>query len=537
MPTPKVLPGAQLIPINLTAPAFMGLNTERAGTILESTWATSLDNAIFDASGRPASRLGWTSLTGTAGAGVIKRVFEYYKADTTSEIIGSTDADIFNSLLTTPVSIDGTLTISDGNIKFVNFNDKCIAFGIGAAGVPAVKTTGNFTSVVVSAGTAPTSGIGTSAFGRLWGVDTDGKTLRYCALLDETDWSTGGGGGSIDFSKVWPSGQDDIVAVEEFGGDLVVFGSNNTVIMTDGAGAGLGIDPTALYVSDTIPGQGALTQFAIARAAGDLWVLTATGLIALKRELVQKSTPVSNLSKNVQSSMIAFLTAETSVQDISLVYSPSHAMVVANFPNTNKQVIFDVRSPMEDGTYRATTWTSDLQTLTYDRKNKRLVGTLTGAVGKLMSYSGHSDNGTTFTFDYESGWMDLGTELNVFLKFVKRLTSFIFVEQNVQVTHKIYYDFKTAGYSLQKSITGGRAIEWNQFEWGANGKYDKDDPLAIAAVDYAEWAAQVQLSTIDAPTFGGGGQYIKVGLSLNTAAGIFILQQINLYTKIGRNAT
>lgn len=537
MPTPKAFPGATLIPINLTAPAFKGLNTEQAGTILESTWATTLDNAVFDASGRPASRLGWTSLTGTPGAGIIKRVFEYYKADTTSEIIASTDADIFNSLLTTPASIEGTLTVTDGNIKFVNFNDKCIAFGIGTGGIPAVKTTGTFADVVVSAGTAPTSGIGTSAFGRLWGVDVDGKTLRYSALLDETDWSTAGGGGSIDYSKVWPSGQDDIVAVEEFGGDLIVFGSNNTVIMTDGQGSALGIDPTALYVSDTIPGQGCVSQFAIARAAGDLWVLTPTGLVALKRELVQKSTPVNNLSKNVQSSIIAFINNETSADDITVAYSPIQAMVVANFPTSDKQVVFDVRAPMEDGTFRATTWTSDLQTLTYDRRNKRLVGTLTGTVGELMSYSGHSDDGTTYSFDYESGWLDLGTELNVFLKFIKRLTSFVFVEKNVAVSHKVYYDFATAGYTLQKSITGGRAIEWGQFEWGANGKYDKDDALAVAGTDIAEWAAQVQLATIDAPTFGGGGQYIKVGLSLNTAAGNFILQQINLYAKIGRNAT
>lgn len=538
MPTPKFTPGAQLIPINLSAPAFKGLNTEQAGNIISEQWATVLDNAVFDASGRPASRSGWSSLTGTAGAGIIKRVHEYYKADGTSDIIASTDADIFNTLTTTPTSIDGTLTITDGNIKFANFNDKCIAFGIGTGGIPAVKTTGNFADITVNSGTAPTSGIGTAAFGRLWAADTDGKTLRYCKLLDETRWDSADGGGSIDFSKVWPAGQDDIVAVTEFGGDLVVFGSNNTVIMTDGQGSALGIDPLALYVSDTLPGQGCVSQFAIARAVGDLWVLTYSGIVGLRRELVQKSTPITNISKNVQSYVRDFTKNETTKDDITLEYSPNDSLVVAIFPTSNRQVCFDTRSPMDEtGAYRATTWSSDLQTIAYDRANSRMVGSLTGTVGELMNYTGNSDDGAEYTFDFETGWLDLGNELNGFLKFVKRMTSFIFVEKNVAVTHKVLYDFATAGYSLQKSITGGKSIEWSNFEWGTNGVYDLNDPLAVAGTDYAEWAASVQLSTIDAPMFGGGGQYIKIGLSLNTSAGDFILQQLNLYAKIGRHAT
>ena len=236
MPTPKFTPGAQLIPINFTGLAFNGLTTENQGGILPPTWATELDNVVFDSAGRPATRKGWVSATTTPGSGdPIKRIFEYYTADSTSEVIFSTDSDIFDDVTSSPTSIDGSLTITDGNIKFVNFNDKVVAFGIGTGGIPAVRTTGDFADITVNSGTAPTGGIGTSAFGRLWAVDTDGKTLRYSALLDETRWAVADGGGSIDFSKVWPAGQDDIVAVEELDGDLVVFGSNNTVVMTDGA--------------------------------------------------------------------------------------------------------------------------------------------------------------------------------------------------------------------------------------------------------------------------------------------------------------
>ncbi len=536
MPTPKFTPGAQLFPITLTTPAFQGVNLEQQASILGREWATVLDNAVFDDAGRPATRNGWSSITTTAGAGIIMRVFEYYKADGTSEMIASTDADIFDSLGSTPVSIDGTLTITEGNIKFVNFNDKVIGLGIGTGGIPAVRTTGNFADITVNSGTAPTSGIGTAAFGRVWAVDTDGKTLRYSALLDETRWAVADGGGSIDFSNVWPSGQDDIVAVEEHSGDLIIFGSNNTVVMTDGVGSSLGIDPTVLYVSDTIPGMGALTQFAIARTAGELWVLTDTGVVGLRRELVQRSTPTTNLSKNQQSQIIKLIKDESDVNDITLAYSPVHAFVVLNFPSSNKQIVYDVRLPLQDGTFRATTWTSDLQTATYERGSKRFLGSLTGVVGKVFNYTNFSDDGTAFIFDYESGWLDLGEEINVFLKFVKRLTSFVFVQNNVQVTHKVKYDFGSNEFSLARSITGQKSIEWGLFEWGSNGVYNVDDATAVAGTDIAEWSGSVSIKTLDAP-LGGAGQYIKVGVSVNTSSGSFALQQLNVYAKVGRLAT
>lgn len=542
MPTPKFTPGAQLIPLSLTAPAFFGLNTELGATILGREWATVLDNAVFDDAGRPAARKGFASLTSSAASALFMRVFEYYKADGTSELIASTDDDIYDTLSGTPVSIDGALTITEGNIKFVNFNDKVIGFGIGTGGIPAVRTTGDFADITVNSGTAPTSGIGTSAFGRLWAVDTDGKTLRYSALLDETRWAAADGGGSIDFSKVWPSGQDDIVAVTEFGGDLVVFGSRNTVVMTDGVAADLGIDPLSLYVSDTIPGMGCVSQFAITKADGDLWVCTYSGVVGLSRELVQRSTPHTNIGKNVQSLIVSLVQNQTDLDDITLEYDPVRNFVLCVFPQAEKVVCFDTRGKLQDGSYRATTWTMKLQTVHYEKDAQRLIGSLTAVVGEIMNYTGSQDDGGNFIWDYESGWLDLGEELNVFLKFVKRMTSFVFVEQNVEVTHKVDYDFGTGEFTTVMQATGGQSIEWGQFEWSdgstatTGGKYDVDDPNAVAGTDIAEWAGGVQLRTMEAAQR-GGGQYIKVGLTLNTAAGDFSLQQINLYAKVGRMAS
>jgi len=541
MPTPKFTPGASLIPLNLTAPAFNGLTLEGSAGTLSGEWATQLNNAVFDAAGRPAARSGWTSETATPTSDVYKRIFEYYKADGTSSLIFSSDSDI-DKTVATPASIEGSLTVSDGNIKFVNFNDSCVAFGIGTAGIPAIYSGSTFADITVTSGTAPTGTIGTSAFGRLWGVDTDGKTIRYSALLDQTRWTAADGGGVIDFGEVWPAGQDSIVAIEELGGDLIVFGSRNTVIMTDGQGAALGVDPTALFVSDTIPGLGVRSQFGIARALGDLWLLTREGVTSLRRELVQRSTEITNLSRQIQSQVQTWAAAESNIHDVTMAYNPDDSFVLLNFPSSNAQVCFDTRSQLKDGSYRITTWSADLQTIHYNRDGAKLQGSLTGTVGEIFNYSGSDDNGATYIFSYESGWLDLGEEKNMYLKFVKRLTSLVLVEANVTVNHKVEYDFGTRSYNFTKTATRSSAIEWGQFEWSdgsadsAGGVWDKDNADLTAGVDRAEWGGGAIIKTMDVQPK-GGGQYIKLGLSTNTNNGTFAIQQINLYAKVGRLAT
>lgn len=539
MPTPKYDQSAQLIPLSFASPAFKGLNTEMGGGILPQEWATKLENVQFDETGRPAVRKGWTSATTSAGSGVIKRIFEYYKSDGTSEIIGSTDADIYNGLTGTASSIEGTLTVTDGNIKFDNFNEKVVAFGIGTSGLPATRTSGNFANITVNSQCPdtvdPSGSIGTAAFGRLWIARDDGLTIQYSAILDETRWATADGGGIFSVGKIWPEGTDKIVAIQEFGADLIIFGRNNTIVLTDGQGSELGIDPLAMYVSDTLPGVGAVSQFAMCRAAGDFWFLSPFGIVGLKRELVQKSTPYQNISKNIQSVVTGALAAESDEDDITLVYNPHESIVLAIFPSTDRAFCFDTRQPMEDGSYRAAEWTTDLQTAAYIRGSKRLYGSLTGLVGEICTNTGFSENGTQYFFDYESGWLDLGAEMNLYLKFVKRMTSFTFVTQNVEVTHKVLYDFSSDSYTLVKSAAGSANAEYNAYGAVVAGSTQAEYAV-FGDSDGSEYGGGVSLRTLDAP-LGGGGQYIKIGLRSNTQAGDFILQQINLYAKIGRLAT
>jgi hypothetical protein len=532
MPTPRAHGGAPLAPIPLVNPGQFGLNTQAEASLLGPEWATLATNAIFDTAGRLAARNGFLTRTTTPVAGIVMRIFEYIKADGTAELIFSTDADIFSGV--DGSSVEGTLGITEGNIKFVNFNDKCIALGTGTSSNPSIYTgTGNFTTVTVSSGTAPTSGVGTSAYGRLWVVDSDGKTIRYSSLLDETDWDTTGG--TINMSSVWPNGQDEVIAIEEFAGDLVVFGRRQIVIWTDGAGGDLGINPTKMYVSDTIPNVGAVSQFTQVHVDGDLWFMSPSGLQSLQRAMQDKTTPTLNLSKNVQNKYLAYLKAESDDNDLSLVYAPRQELVLAIFPGSDKVLAFDTRGRLQDGMPRVTEWSTDLQTAVYLR-SRDLNGSLTGTVGEIFNYTGYQDDGVDYSFSYESGWLDLGLEMAQYLKIVKRLVGYVFVGNDTEVTYTLKYDFNTKAKSYSVSVSGDAPSEFNIAEFTDSGSgIGYKDPAQVSLGE-SEFSGGIALRAVTIPGR-GTGQYIKVGVTLDTSGGEFALQQINLFTKVGRIAT
>jgi hypothetical protein len=537
MPAPNVTGRAVLQPINLTSPAFLGLNTDAGAQILPPEWATVANNAVFDENNRLSARKGWSDQTTTSVAGVIMRVHEYIKADGTAEIISSTDADIFSGV-TAPSSIEGSLGISEGNIKFVNFNDKCIALGTGTSSNPSVYTgSGNFTTVTVNSGTAPTSGIGTAAYGRLWVVDSDGKTIRYSALLDETRWAVADGGGTIDMSKVWVSGQDQVIAIAEFSGELVIFGKNQIIIWSDASASTLGIDPDSLYIADTITGLGAVSQFGITQVEGDLWFMAPSGVHSLLRARTERNSPTQPVTENVTDEYQAFLMGETDEDDVTLVYSPEEDFAIVCFPSTNRQIVVHGRAVrgQSGAVYRNTTWTSDLQTAYYRVSDRTLLGALTGVAGELFKHDTYADNGSSYSFGYESGWLDLGIEAAQFMKWVKKLTAVVFVASNTTVNYSLKYDFNTNARVNQAVAVGSIGSEFNVSEFTDSGSgIGYKDPTDITLGE-SEFSGGITLRTMPIPA-SGGGQYIKVGVSMDTQDAAFALQQINIFAKVGRIA-
>ena len=70
-----------------------------------------------------------------------------------------------------------------------------------------------------------------AAYGRLWTADfaTDKSTVYWSDLLIGHDW-LGGTSGSINLSKVWPDGHDEVVALSAHNNKLIIFGQRSIVV-------------------------------------------------------------------------------------------------------------------------------------------------------------------------------------------------------------------------------------------------------------------------------------------------------------------
>lgn len=512
----KIPPAPQVQPLDLVAPGFRGMNTAQSGAILSPQWATEALNAVIDSVGRLAARSGFTNQTTTAigGSPAIKTIFEHKTGAGTVTNIIAWDGGISTSF-TNPVGSDisGAVTDANGAWYFQNFNDKCIGFQAGVK--PIVRTAGNFAHVVESAGTAPLGGVGLCAYGRVWGVDTDLQTIKYSSLLDETAWA-GGSSGTIDMRNVWTMGTDSVIGISAFNGFLVVFGKNHIIFWTDKTGNKLGLDPTAIVVSDVITGTGLITQFSIQPVGDtDLLYLSPIGIQSLQRIVIQKSNPIASLSKYVRPDMVVQIASETP-GNIRSTYNPYEGFYAISFPTSQYVWVFDQkrRYQDEDGDEVAivTRWGLKLTAMFSRQDNAMYVGRQGGKVGK---YLGNNDDGVAFRYRYQSPWLDLGQELSHRIKLLKRLAAILFVRNTTTVLFKWGVDFSDDVRSYTKSVTGGTSAEWGVAEWAI-----------------AEWSGGLVLRFLQVPAR-ERGQYYRISIEADTT-GQFALQQAELFTKIGR---
>jgi len=516
VPTERQHGGAAIAHIPLTVPGFKGLNTQQASSLLGPEWATNLRNCVIDDSSRVAARKGFDVITTSEiAADPIIQLYELVESTGDTELIAFTDADIWKSTDGAAwTSINGTLTITDGNWKAVNFNDTMVAAQAGEAPIEYTGT-GDFTEI--SDVNAPTGGIILSAYGRIWLSDSDGHTIKYSALLDASDW-TSTDSGSLDLWNIWPD-NDEITGIAAFNSMLFVFGRRTIVAMTDGQGSPLGVDPTQMYVVDVLKGTGCLTQDSIQHVDGDLWFLSENGLQSLSRVIQERSNPLNNLSKNVQDYLSGFV----ATADLSLVrsaYSSLHRVYLLALPGgtdaeTGTVFVFDTRGLLEDGAARCVgQWTLVPRAMVVTRDQVLLMQVF-NADGIIGRYYGGIDDGESYTLIYESGWMDLTQAGYILLP--KRYEGVFYCDNTVTVTFKWAFDFNPDFKSISKTFTGsGAGGEWGEAEWGED-----------------EFGGGVSLRRGKVAPY-KSGEYIKLGISAVINNAVFAIQSLDLFAKIGR---
>jgi hypothetical protein len=505
-----------LVSVTAPAPAFYGLAKQRQQVALSSEYATVASNIVIDGAGRLASRGGWSQLNATpiSGTPLIRKLHQYIKKTGATEIISATAAGIFSSD-TSPTSKLGALTPSAGNWQFVNFNGYVLGWQTGETPI-AYNGTGNFADITASAGTLPTGNACWAAFGRVWAVDTDLQTVRYSALLDHTDWSTASGGGSIDMSSVWTQGMDEVVAISSYGSALIVFGKRHIVMWTDGSGSQIGLDPTNMYVGEIIEGVGLVARDCVA-LVGELDVVfwSRNGVRSLRRTLQEQATPINEITPGNRD----FLADALSVGDISkchMVYSPDDGFVLLSHPDNNVTYCFDTRQPLPDGGLRMTTWTLAPTAMCVSVSSVIYFGSPAGtADGIIGKYTGWTDNGASYRFKWNTGWIMV--EPKDRLKLLKRVKMFLYSPGTMNISFSWWRDFQQNLRVAQAELLGD-GDEWNIDEWSL-----------------MEWSGGTAFHEVYLP-LGGAFQYAKFGIDCDIDGRPFAIQSFTIYIKPTRLA-
>lgn len=517
MPSQIASLSAPLTPIAKVATGVYGLNLQNSANLLDPKWATQADNMIFNSLGVLTSRYGWgTALNATpiSGSPPIRTVFEYIPITGSNQIITTAGNKIYKGT-TTLTDITGSVTVTGDNWKFVNFNGLCYGLQTGHALI-VYTGTGNFAAVSAATGTVPTGNELLSAFGRLWGSDSTGQLLQYSQLLDATNWSVTGAG-EFNLTSVWGNGNDKIVALAAFNNFLIVFGTNNIIVWTDGTGSVLGMNPVNMFVQDQVSGIGCYARDSVRIVNGDdVVLLTYFGLQSLKRLLIERSNPVRNISMNVRDALM--VTAQSEPQNnIKAAFDAVSGFYIISFPTTNTVFVFDAKMNLQDGTWRVTQWNNFYpQALLCLHDGDTLYA---GYNGQLYQYGDQTsttqDPAGGYTASYSSGWFDL-EDLNTRLKMLKRVSSVFSVQNSGTINLRWQFDFSGTWSSFSTSLTTTIPSLFNVALFGVSG---------FGGGLYGQ-AARAPAS--------GTGQYIKIGADFFVSGNQFVLQQMEMYAKIGR---
>ena len=502
----------ELRSINLVAPAFKGVNTEDSPLAQDPSFAEIADNAVIDKRGRIAARKGHDVITTNKtvlGSDSIRSIKEFKDNAGNTKVFSVGNNKIISGTTTLADETPGSYTITADNWKMVNFNDNTYFFQRTYEPLVYNNTSGSVVKLSTVTGASATADIPKanevlSAYGRLWCADVSNNksTVFWSDLLIGQNW-TGGTSGSIDISKVWPDGYDEIVALAAHNGLLIIFGKHS-IVAYQGAEA-----PASMTLADTVAGVGCVDRDTVQYTGTDVLFLSHTGLKSFGRTIQEKSLPISSLSGNITKDIIGALQTEN--QFFRSVYSPEEGFYLLTFVGQDVTYCFDVRGTTENGSYRVTRWVSTGFT-SYTRKEDGtlLIGTSKG----ISEYDGYQDDGSPYRFKYYSPSLTFGDSSRI--KILKKLKPTLVGANNATVFLKWAYDFKssyaTAEFTVGDQITGFFGVS------------------EFTAVEFTGGALTNQKS-LNAT---GYGTSIVVGLEADIDGSQLSLQEINVMALIGK---
>lgn len=513
--------------INLVAPGFKGVNTEDTPIGQDFSFADVADNAVIDKRGRIAARKGvdlFTTDKTPLGNSYANKVHHFYDDAGNEEIFVAGNNQIFKT--TTTVDPDDTLvditpsgyTVTGDNWKIVNFNERAYFFQRGLEPLvyddaTGLRTFGDATGSPTNPALFCNEAL--AAYGRLFVVDngSDTQTVYWSDLLIGTDFS-GGSSGSINVSKAWPDGYDEVRALVAHNDKLIILGKHSILVY------GNAFSPALMVLEDTIAGVGCICRNSVQGIGTDVLFMSDDGLRSFGRTVQEKSLPISDLSLNVKTELIASIDNRTC--QTASVYSPENSFYLVTFPDQELTYCFDLKGRLENNSYRVTRWTG-APFMSYERKNTDgtlLVGTKDG-LGQYAGYTDQFNDGGTITpqsyiFRYYSPGLTFGDPSK--LKFLKKLRPTLVGANSATVYVKWAYDFGSS-FTTQPFVVGDQIPYY----------YNTDG----SEYTVAEFTGG---STISRPPVNGSGSgsVVVIGLESEINGFALSLQEINVLALMGK---
>jgi hypothetical protein len=513
----------QIQTFSITAPGFYGLNTQDSSLDLASGFALNAVNCVLDQYGRIGSRKGWEPqhpVNADLGSATVKAIGQLVVDSGAEYTIAAGNNKLFklvgNTLSQLTYGGGGTApTITDSNWQIAALNEVLYFFQIGHDPLvfdPAVSTT-TYRRVSEKSGytgTVPSGNIVLSAYGRLWVAETSTeKTVIYWSdILSGHKW-TSGSTGSIDVSSVWPNGADNITGLSSHNGFLFIFGKNNILVYS---GAQDVLSAGVFKISDAVTGIGCIARDTIQNTGSDIIFLSDTGVRSVLRTIQEKSAPFRDLSKNVRNDLMSAVAGEV-LNTVKSIYSPFESFYLLTFPSLKTVYCFDLKSTLQDGSSRVTTWDNiEPKSFCYLRDRNLLIGK-EGYIGK---YIGYQDNGVKYRMIYFTNHTDLGAPSVASV--LKKLSVVVIGGTNQFVTIKWGYDFKENYYSQNTKIPTQSIAQFGISEYNTVG------------VEYSEG---ISLQTLTAyPT--GSGKVVQTGYESDINGSSLSIQKIEIQAKNGK---
>ena len=513
----------QLQAYAVTAPGFYGLNTQDSSLDLASGYALVANNCVIDQYGRVGSRKGWSAINSATNSDLsthdIQMITELITSDGTSYVILAGNNKLYKlsggTITTLTYGGGGTApTITANNWQAASLNGYLVLYQSGHDPLlfqPSVSTTTyrRISEASGYSGTVQQSNCVISAYGRTWSAATssDKVTIQFSDLLSPHKFS-GGTSGTLDTTSVWPKGGDNIVALGAHNGFLYIFGTNN-ILIYQGA-----TSPSTMTLQDVVTGIGCYARDTVQYTGTDLIFLSSTGVRSIARTIQEKSQPLNDLSKNVRNDLIAGIRSEVAA-NIKSVYSPLDGFYALTLPTIKSVYCFDTKAALQDGSLRATIWTS-IEPKSFYKKADNTI--LIGKEGYIGQYTGYTDNGAAYYFQYFTNHNDLGTpNLTTILKKLKAVV----IGGNAQaIIMKWGYDFTTQYYSAVAQVPEqGNLAEYGVTEYNTTGEY----------------TGGIALQTLTTyPT--GSGKIVQVGFEADIQGSSLSIQKIEIHAKQGKLA-